>query len=598
MIRFNLGSIKAKILTGCTTLVLIFMIALSFMLYTNKRNLKTINYITGQLVPVTIELLEIQKDIKEIELLFYSSSLTKEIQWLNSAEGVTNNLLIKMTKTAVSLKNTDFEDISNYFESAPPVYQTYYQEGVKMTMAYINKGESYGNGYRRMSFAPLSLRLQDEVDTVVNKIKAALDDQIIKAHKLQKMSQNITMMLISMSILIAVLMSFRIASSLSKPIELVMKSTSKIAEGDLTYVPDYKKNDEIGKFCRNFAVAIESLKKLIFEVKDASGNTVRISEGVISSASRTSEDIVNISGLLSTVENQFRNLSESIDTTSESSEIISSNIKELTYKIEDQASAVTQTSSALEELSATINNVTTIASKNEKESQNLLETTEEGGEKIDQTKNIVSDVSKHASDMYEILEIINNIASQTNLLAMNASIEAAHAGDYGKGFAVVADEIRKLAESTSDNSNKISSLLTIITDKIKKAEVVSNESRVSFDSITEKMGKFINAFSEITYNMNEMAAGTGEITESSSNLSQITRLIESGANDINKRTKDIDLVLNNLKSNQKQTDEAIQKINAVTVTIKDSMKSLIDQAEYNDQIVKKLDTEINRFKLS
>ncbi len=598
MIRFNLGSIKAKILTGCTTLVLIFMIALSFMLYTNKRNLKTINYITGQLVPVTINLLDIQKNIKEIELLFYSASLSKEANHLLTAEGVTNKLLNSMSGISSSLENTEFEDISDYFYSSSVMYQTYYDEGMKMAMAYINKGESYGNSYRRMSFAPLSLRLQDETGTIVDKIRQALDDQIIKAQKLQKMSQNITMMLISMSILIAVMMSFRIASSLSKPIELVMKSTSKIAEGDLTYVPDYKKNDEIGKFCRNFAVAIESLKKLIFEVKDASGNTVRISEGVISSASRTSEDIVNISGLLSTVENQFRNLSESIDTTSESSEIISSNIKELTYKIEDQASAVTQTSSALEELSATINNVTTIASKNEKESQNLLETTEEGGEKIDQTKNIVSDVSKHASDMYEILEIINNIASQTNLLAMNASIEAAHAGDYGKGFAVVADEIRKLAESTSDNSNKISSLLTIITDKIKKAEVVSNESRVSFDSITEKMGKFINAFSEITYNMNEMAAGTGEITESSSNLSQITRLIESGANDINKRTKDIDLVLNNLKSNQKQTDEAIQKINAVTVTIKDSMKSLIDQAEYNDQIVKKLDTEINRFKLS
>ncbi len=598
MIRFNLGSIKAKILTGCTTLVLIFMIALSFMLYTNKRNLNTINYITGQLVPVTINLLDIQKNIKAIELLYYSASLSLDYAQLGEAEQATTNTLNKMLTVADKLVGTDFDYIADYFYTSTPMYQKFFDEGSVMATAYIHKGKSYGDIYKKSTFAPLSNRLQDEIDSIVEKIKNALETQISQAQKIQIISQNITFVLITIIIFLSVIISIRVASSLSKPIELVIKSTSKIAEGDLTYVPDYKKNDEIGKFCRNFAVAIESLKKLIFEVKDASGNTVRISEGVISSASRTSEDIVNISGLLSTVENQFRNLSESIDTTSESSEIISSNIKELTYKIEDQASAVTQTSSALEELSATINNVTTIASKNEKESQNLLETTEEGGEKIDQTKNIVSDVSKHASDMYEILEIINNIASQTNLLAMNASIEAAHAGDYGKGFAVVADEIRKLAESTSDNSNKISSLLTIITDKIKKAEVVSNESRVSFDSITEKMGKFINAFSEITYNMNEMAAGTGEITESSSNLSQITRLIESGANDINKRTKDIDLVLNNLKSNQKQTDEAIQKINAVTVTIKDSMKSLINQAEYNDQIVKKLDTEINRFKLS
>lgn len=143
------------------------------------------------------------------------------------------------------------------------------------------------------------------------------------------------------------------------------------------------------------------------------------------------------------MEIQFNGLSDSINTTSESSDIISSNIDSLTRQIEDQAAAVSQTSTSLEELSATINNVSGIASKNQNESRNLLETAKEGGERIEQTKNIVSDISKHASDMHEILEIINNISSQTNLLAMNASIEAAHAGEYGKGFAVVADEIRK-----------------------------------------------------------------------------------------------------------------------------------------------------------
>ena len=80
---------------------------------------------------------------------------------------------------------------------------------------------------------------------------------------------------------------------------MIINSTSKIAEGDLTYVPDYKKDDEIGKFSSNFKRAIDNLKKLIFEVKDASGNTVRISERVIESANRTSDDILNITNLLS-----------------------------------------------------------------------------------------------------------------------------------------------------------------------------------------------------------------------------------------------------------------------------------------------------------
>ena len=509
MKKSKFRTFKSRILLSCSLLLLIFIISLSFMLYTNKRNLKTINYITEQLVPVTVNLLEIQKEIQGIELNYYSAALSKDTEILFSAEKETTDTLTKMLQTADSLVGTAFSDIADYFYASTTMYQKFFDEGTIMAEAYINRGTSYGNTYRKMSFAPLSQRLQEEIDTISVKIKKALDEKIHEADRLQKMSQNITFILIGMSILLSVFISIRIANSLSKPISLIIKSTSKIAEGDLTYVPDYKKNDEIGKFSSNFKIAIDNLKKLIFEVKDASGNTVKISERVINSANRTSEDILNISDLLSTVEDQFKELSLSIGTTSESSEIISRNISSLTNQIEDQATAVTQTSTALEELSATINNVSMIASRNQKETQTLLETAEEGGERIDQTKTIVSDISKHASDMNEILEIINGIASQTNLLAMNASIEAAHAGEYGKGFAVVADEIMKLAESTSDNSNKISSLLTIIIDKIKTAESSSSESRDTFQNINEKMHRFINAFSEIAANMNEMSAGTG-----------------------------------------------------------------------------------------
>jgi methyl-accepting chemotaxis protein len=598
MIKFNLKSFKSKILSGCAALLVIFMISLSFTLYSSRKNLNTTNYITEQLVPVTINLLDIQKGIKEIELLFYGSSLSQEMEMLKTAEAVKNNLMEKMLKTADTLKDTEFDGISQYFYSSSNIYQSYYDEGMKMAMAYISRGLSYGNNYRRMAFAPLSLRLQGEIGTIVGKLKQALDNKIIKAQRLQKISQNITLALVALSIILSIIISLRIADSLSKPIQLINKSTSKIASGDLTYTPEYHKDDEIGKFTSNFKTAIDNLKKLIFEVKDASGNTVKISEKVINSANRTSTDIENISNLLTTVETQFKGLSETIETTSESSEIISTNISRLTNQIEEQASSVTQTSTALEELSATINNVTIIASKNQKESNSLLQTTEEGGEKIEQTKNIVSDISKHASDMHEILEIINNIASQTNLLAMNASIEAAHAGEYGKGFSVVADEIRKLAESTGDNSKKISTVLTIITDKIKQAETASNDSRDSFEIITERMEKFINVFSEIAANMNEMAAGTGEITESAINLARITRIIKESAIDTNERTMDIDKVLQDLKSNQKMTEDAVNQINSVTGAIKESMQSLIRQTENNDVFIKKLDNEINKFKLS
>ena len=579
-------------------LLLIFLISLSFMIYSSRRNLNTINYITEKLVPVTIDLLEIQKGIKEVELLFYSTSLAHDAKKLKEADDVYNKIIEKTTSVSRQLENTEYTDIKNYLESSISIYETFYEQGKKMIDSYRLRGQSYGDLYRNSSFAPLSSRLQEEIDTLTEKFKYSLNNNIEKARKLQSFSQYVIFILVILSILISVIISLSIANSLSKPIGLIIKSTSKIAEGDLTYIPEYKRDDEIGKFASNFKTAIDNLKKLIFEVKDASGNTVKISQRVISSANRTSEDILNISSLLSTVETQFENLSASINTTSESSEIISSNINSLTNQIEDQATAVSQTSSALEELSATINNVSVIASKNQQESSSLLETAEEGGGRIEETKNIVSDISKHASDMNEILEIINNIASQTNLLAMNASIEAAHAGEYGKGFAVVADEIRKLAVSTSDNSNKINSLLAIITEKIKTAETAANASRDSFTDINDQMQRFINAFSEIASNMSEMSSGTGEITESSMNLSRITKSIEENALDTNKRSMNIGQILQDLKSNEKMTQDAIGKINAVTYSIKESMDKLIEQTGNSDDFIRKLDTEINKFRLS
>ncbi len=261
MIGLNFKSFKSKIMAGCSTLLLIFIISLIFMVYSSRRNLNTTNYITEQLVPVTIDLLDIQKGIKEIELLFYASSLSKDIEFLNTAESVKNKLMEKMIETSKTLENTEFADISQYFYSSGSTYQSFYDEGMKMAMAFISKGENHGNSYRRMAFSPLSLQLQGEIGTIVEKLKESLNEKIIKTQKIQSITQNIIIILVIISIFVSIIISLKIASSLSKPIGLIIKSTSKIADGDLTYIPDYRRNDEIGKFSSNFKIAIEKSQK-------------------------------------------------------------------------------------------------------------------------------------------------------------------------------------------------------------------------------------------------------------------------------------------------------------------------------------------------
>ncbi|MDX9800678.1 MAG: methyl-accepting chemotaxis protein [Spirochaetia bacterium] len=595
---FNLSSIKARIFTGCLSLMLIFSIALGFMFYSSDRNTKTVSYVTGELVPVTVELLDLRNQIKELEMLFYNAALLKDNNSLSLAESIYADLLLKTSNIKTNLTGTKFNDIAAHFAASESVYTMFYDEGMKMALAYINKGDDYGNSLKKLVFAPLSTRLQDEIQLVVTRLKKELIQTAAEVSKVMTLSRNITIALIAVSIIISLFMAMQIANSLSKPISMMIASTTKIAEGDLSALPVYNKKDEIGKFYENFSIAINSLKNLIFEVKDASGNTVNISERIIASAYETSGNIESILQLIAAVKELFGYLSEAVTTTSESVESIAKNINSLTEMINDQSAAVTQTSTSLEELSATINNVNSIANTNLEESRELTQITVQGGEKIEDTKIMVEEIAELASDMYEILEIINNVARQTNLLAMNASIEAAHAGEFGKGFSVVADEIRKLAESTSDNSGQINSLLERMNEKIATATSISGESQAGFSAIDTKMVKFINAFTEIAYNMNEMSAGTGELNQAASSLAGITKNIESSATGINTRTEQIDNIIKKLNSTYNETNSAITEIDSVVRNIQDSMKNLVKLTGNNSNIVTQLDSEINKFKLT
>jgi len=594
----NLSSIKARIFIGCLSLMFIFSIALGFMLYSSDRNTKTVNYVTEQLVPVTVELLDLRNQIKELEMLFYDASLAKDNKSIALAESIYADILLKISNIRINLAGTKFSDIADHFEASESVYTMFYDEGIKMAMAYMNKGDDYGNSLKKLGFAPLSERLQDEIQLIVTRLKKELAETTVVAGNVMEFSRNITIILVAISIIISLFMAMQIANSLSKPISVMIDSTTRIAGGDLSVLPVYRKKDEIGKFYENFATAINSLKNLIFEVKDASGNTVNISERIIASAYETSGNIESILQLIASVKELFGYLSKAVSTTSESVESITKNINSLTEMINDQSSAVTQTSTSLEELSATINNVNNIANTNLEESRELTQITVQGGEKIEDTKIIVEEIANLASDMYEILEIINNVARQTNLLAMNASIEAAHAGEFGKGFSVVADEIRKLAESTSDNSAKINSLLEMINGKIAAATSISGESQAGFAAIDTKMVKFINAFTEIAYNMNEMSSGTGELNQAASSLAGITKNIESSAQGINTRTEQISKIIGQLNSTYNETNTAITEIDSVVRNIQDSMKNLVKLTGNNSDIVTQLDSEINKFKLT
>jgi methyl-accepting chemotaxis protein len=134
-------------------------------------------------------------------------------------------------------------------------------------------------------------------------------------------------------------------------------------------------------------------------------------------------------------------------------------------------------------MAASVESVARIALQRQEALEQLVSITNKGGEQVEITNKLIEENANDVKEILEIIEIINNVASQTNLLSMNAAIEAAHASDSGRGFAVVAEEIRKLAESTNENSKRIRKTITTIADRIQQILEASNESSDSFQKI-------------------------------------------------------------------------------------------------------------------
>jgi methyl-accepting chemotaxis protein len=176
-----------------------------------------------------------------------------------------------------------------------------------------------------------------------------------------------------------------------------------------------------------------------------------------------------------------------------------------------QNSMVNQSSAATEEMSASMNTISAITRSKKGSVDGLVTTAQSGEQEMNRALEAIRQLSASAASILEFIDVIGNVASQTNLLAMNAAIEAAHAGEAGKGFAVVADEIRKLAEETAGNTKLITDTLKRNTEEIEKADDITKTAARYFHQINQEIRQVAQSMDEILQGVEEMSGGAREI---------------------------------------------------------------------------------------
>lgn len=387
------------------------------------------------------------------------------------------------------------------------------------------------------------------------------------------------------------------SNRISVSIESLAKNIEPLKDGDLTGVIVKKSHDEVGLLATTMNQFLVSMKGALKAILAASAKNIEVKNLLHDSSQEASSAITQIESNSDSITKQIGMLNSQVEITVTEIGGVSRQIEALHEDIGVNKETVAGAASAIESVMSSLNEIVAVVAEGSSTSGELSGAVEVSRSEFGKTYERVLSIHESAGTIREITGVMAGIAARTNLLAMNAAIEAAHAGEYGRGFAVVADEIRSLAEASSARSKEIGKNISVIVKEIEQTKELAGNTNRNFDQMLHHIKSMGEAILSVDERISQTLALSSSVSRAMGRLDEVSGKIEGGSQRMEESSRAIRLAAEDLQRISAEVYTNIGEINTGIHQIGETIREVSQFAETVGEVSGGLDRQVNYFKL-